>query len=475
MSFYLDNGPIIACSTGTNSNTAIAIIRLSGFSSLRDLHTFFSLDLNSIKPRYAYLTNIVFNQNVIDNILLTFFHSKASYNGENIIELSVHGNQLNISRIIDIFVSSKIFRLAGPGEFSYRAVMNGKLSLSQVEGLDMLLNANSSLMLDQGIQILQGELHHKYLALYNSFLKLRGAVEITIDFSEDVGEAQTKALLENSISEFKDNLLSLYERTRSSVTSLMSPDIVICGETNAGKSSLFNLLLKHNRSIVSAIPGTTRDYVSEFIHISGVNFRLVDTAGVRESEDTIEQEGIDRAFDILSKAFYKILVIDPHSINTDYLLKFKNINFDLVIFSHSDSDTFSEKFNSNLYKFISSKYFLVGSFVSGSIGPISNYSLGPIEPLLGSGPIEPLIKEAVMYKYSSLTKDFPILLDRHRVCIQNSYIKFIEFERSFNDLQDIAIISSELNILSHYLSELVGIVSPDGVLNSVFSNFCIGK
>lgn len=475
MSFYLDQRPIIACSTGTTSNTAIAVIRLSGFKTALDLQPFFSLDLTSIKPRYAHLTNLLHNDLVIDNIILTFFPAQSSYNGENIFELSVHGNQLNISRIIDLFVSSAIFRIAGPGEFSYRALKNGKLSLSQVEGLDMLLNANSSLMLDQGLQILQGELHQKYMALYDSFLKLKAAIEISIDFSDDVGEVQTKALFQSSLSLFREILFSLYARTRSSASSLMSPDIVICGETNAGKSSLFNLLLQHNRSIVSSVPGTTRDYVSELVTIASVNFRLIDTAGIRDSEDAIEAEGIDRAFEILSTAFYKILVIDPHNINKNYLSRFKDISFDLVIFSHCDSSDFLQKFHTLDFEFITAEHFLTASFKTGSIGPVFDLPSGPIEPLIGSGPIEPLLKNTISCKFNNLSIDNPILLDRHRASIEKIYMKFIEIECNLSELSDIAIVSSEINILSSYLSELVGIVSPDDVLNSIFSNFCIGK
>lgn len=475
MNLYLDERPIIACSTGTTTNSAIAIIRLSGFHSLELIAPYFTINIANIKPRYSHLTNLSFNNSIIDNILINYFPADSSFNGENILELSVHGNQLNISRIIDLFLSTKIFRIAGPGEFSYRALKNGKLSLSQVEGLDMLLNANSSLMLDQGIQILQGELHQKYTALYDSFLKLKAAVEISIDFSDDVGEEQTKDLLLSSMANFREILFSLYERTRSSVTSLMSPDVVICGETNAGKSSLFNLLLRHNRSIVSSIPGTTRDYVTEHVNIDGTNFRLVDTAGVRESDDIIEKEGIDRAFDILSKSFFKVLVINPHSYNENYLRKFEKITFDLIIFSHSDLETFSESFKRFSHHFLSAKSFLVSSLESGSIGPTSSFSFGPIEPLKFTGPIEPVLKGLISNKYSTLASENPILLDRHRTCIANSYTKFIEFERNFSNLSDIAIISSELNILSSHLSELVGIVSPDGVLNSIFANFCIGK
>ena len=153
MNFFTDDQPIIACSTGTSSNTAIAVIRLTGFKNLLDLQKFFSFSLVKVKPRMSHLTNIESDGKVYDNGLMVFFPEGGSYTGENVLELSVHGNQLNIQRILDLFIKNGDFRAAHPGEFTYRALKNKKLSLSQVEGLDMLLNANSSLMLSQGLDL----------------------------------------------------------------------------------------------------------------------------------------------------------------------------------------------------------------------------------------------------------------------------------------------------------------------------------
>ena len=181
MNFYTDDHPIIACSTGTQSNTAIAVIRLSGFQSLSALQPFFSFSLAKSKARTSHLTNIKFQNQIFDNGLMVYFPEGESYTGENVLELSVHGNLLNIQRILDLFIVNGGFRAAAPGEFTYRALKNRKLSLSQVEGLDMLLNANSNLMLSQGLDILQGELHAQYLRLYDSFLKLKAAVETVVN------------------------------------------------------------------------------------------------------------------------------------------------------------------------------------------------------------------------------------------------------------------------------------------------------
>ena len=585
MNFYTDDKTIIACSTGTQSNTAIAVLRLSGFKNLIDLQNFFSFDLAKTINRKSHLTNIIFEDKVFDNGLLVFFPEGASYTGENVLELSIHGNQLNIQRIISLFISKGDCRSAAPGEFTYRALKNKKLSLSQVEGLDMLLNANSSLMLSQGLDILQGDLHAQYLAVYDAYLKLKAAIEISIDFSEDVGAEETQKLFQDSFDKFFKLISSLKTRTEGNISSLLSPEIVLVGQTNAGKSSLFNILLKHDRSIVSSIAGTTRDYISEVIHIDGTNFKLVDTAGIRESSDLIENIGIDRAMNILGRSFFKILIVNPYETNPEYLAKFNDVNFDILILSHSDKKDFLEVLSNIDLSQITTKIVTIANFDTihgGSIGPVSiagpmgplidhgpieppfkndgpieplfkntgpieplfknngpieppqknispmknekevilnsdkisnqklsrdfKSSSGPIEPLenknkivhvgplanefkqfgpIGpiisktltgpTGPIEPAIKAEIQKKFDLSIANNPILLERHRDVINKIYINSIEFSNNIRDLSDVAILSSEVNILGHSLVELVGIVSPDDVLNSIFENFCIGK
>ena len=487
MNLLTDNNPIIACSTGNSSNTAIAVIRFSGFKNLLDLQPFFSLDLAKVKKRYSHLTNIIFDKNIFDNVLLVFFPIGESYTGENTLEISVHGNQLNISRILDLFTTHSFFRLAYPGEFTYRALKNKKISLSQVEGLDMLLNANSSLMLSQGLDLLQGELHNQYMLLYNSFIKLKSAVELSIDFSEDLGDEETKILFNNSYSEFSKILNALHARTQGNISSLLTPEIVLFGQTNAGKSSLFNLLVQESRSIVSNIAGTTRDYISEVLHINGTNFRLLDTAGIRNTNDSIEGIGIDLSFKLLDRSFFKILLINPLEFDESTFYKFESIHFDLVIISHNDKDDFLHYFSKFNFSGLSFTNIISANFLDGSIEPLSKFgpiepeiftkNTGPIEPinLNVSGSIEPFLLNLVNSKFMQLTSNNPILNERHRNCINKIYLLNLNFNNNFKHLSDVAILSSEINLFSTYLSDLIGIISPDDVLNSIFSNFCIGK
>jgi tRNA modification GTPase len=485
MKFLYDEKPIIACSTGTSSNSAIAVIRFSGFETLFELQDFFSLDLKKAKPRFSHLTNVLDSGVVLDNGLFVFFPKGASFTGENVIELSIHGNQLNIQKIINLFVVKSFFRHAEPGEFSFRALKNQKLTLSQVEGLDLLLNASSNLMLSQGLDILQGDLHSQYLKLYESFLKLKASVELSIDFSEDVGEGESKELLNKSFDDFFTQITSLYHRTQGNIASLLHPEIVLFGQTNAGKSSLFNLLLNHDRSIVSNIAGTTRDYVTENLFIDGTTFNLIDTAGVRESSDPIEQIGIRRALSKVEKSFFKILLINPYEFDSSSLSQLEKHHFDLLIFTHSNTSDFHDKLSSLILNSISADLALEVDLVAGSIGPAN--LTGPMGPGLKSttgsigpdifqgGSIGPVVKNFIAKKYSIQAAKGPILLERHRQCINSIYLSSHHFLSNINTLTDVAIISSELNLIGNQLSELVGIVAPDDVLNSIFANFCIGK
>lgn len=472
MNYIFDDQPIIALSSGTN-NSALAVIRISGFENISTFQIFFDIDLSILNANRAQFCKIISNGKVLDEIVLTFFKGPSSYNGENILELSVHGNQLNVSRIISLFVDSSLCRYAEAGEFTYRALKNKKLSLSQVEGLDLLLNAKNDLMLDQGLATLSGDLHREFLELHDNFLKLKAAVELSIDFLEDIGEDQSTELLNSSFNKYFNHLSKLYDRTRGDLAVLMSPSIVLVGQTNAGKSSLFNLLLKNNRSIVSSIAGTTRDYVSEFLNINGTNFRLVDTAGIRISDDNIESIGIMRTFEQIKNSFFNILVINPFQTNRDDLANLDMV-LDLVVVTHADIENFHMKFEDISDKLPDAPILKVN---------LSSHDYGPIGPTNHGGPIEPLslqklskeVATAVHKKFNKISSADPILIDRHRRTIGDIYSKSLEFSNILKDEHDIAIVSSELNLIGSSISSLIGIITVNDILASIFSNFCIGK
>jgi len=479
------DGPLISCSTGGQEACALHVIRLSGFSDLNFLNSIFSLHSSKVRPRYAHYGQLFdLDGHLIDELILTYFKAPFSYTAEEMLELSVHGNPLNVEKILKFFIQNFGFRQANGGEFTYRALINGKLNLSQVEGLDMLLNAQNPLALDQGLQLLNGELEQKYEQLYQLFLKARSEVELAIDFSDDIGDEYIYSSLQNTILDFGNLIDELYLKSSSQSSSLLNPEIVLFGPANAGKSTLFNKLLKSSRSIVSSQEGTTRDFVSEAIRLGSSHFRLIDTAGLRETVDKIESDGIRRTLDLLDTAFFRLLVLNPSQLE-------KDINWsktpDLIVISHADINEIDEL---RVQALSAQAPVLVLDLVNMKIisGPIEPpQKSGPIEPPQKSGPIGPLQKSGPIgpreYILSLIEAKFneqiifnPILLDRHRLLIENMYDTFKKSSTlALSNFNDLAVVDHEINEIGVFISELVGVIRPEDVLNHIFSHFCIGK
>jgi len=535
MEFLYDDNPIVACSSGNTSNCAIAVIRFSGFNNLNIFSKFLSIPVAKIKPRKAHFCDLIYEEQLIDQVVAVFFKGPNSYNGENVLELSVHGNVLNVDRILDLFINNAGFRLAYPGEFSYRALKNKKLNLSQVEGLDLLLNANSNFSLQQGFSLMSGSLQKSYLDLHEKYLNHRSSVELSIDFLEDIGEQEGNRQLFESFSNLMKSINKLCDRIKGDSAKLLNPEIVLVGQPNSGKSTFFNALLGEERSIVTNIAGTTRDFISETVHLEGVNFRLIDTAGIRNSEDAIEMEGVKRALDLVANSFLKVLLVNPFEFNAKYFEILNGIQFDHIFITHSDLTGYelaiknlleTESFlvllsNSNLVESANSPYdkgFGHGQKVTGPMGaekagPMGAEKTGPMgakktSPMegknsnfngldiskefdissynligdvqfcslkIGLDNVVSILSQQASRKYSNAVSEEPILLKRHKQKIFEIAKEVDQYGQLLEEESDISIISSELNNIGHCISELIGIVSPDDVLHNIFDNFCIGK
>ncbi len=436
--YYDSSDAIIACSTGELENTAISVVRISGSIGPESVQTVLSKS-GSIEPKVAYVVEIIKENEVLDEAVLTYFKAPNSYTGENVYEFAVHGNQINVKRLISHLSDALNLRKSAPGEFTYRALRNKKISLSQVEGLDQLLNAKSVFALDSGMGLLKGELQKEFLKLKNLFTDLKSAVELNTDFSEDVGEEAGKKIFNDKFNEFLSHITLLNRRGSIEPEMLLKPSIGLFGRPNAGKSTLFNKLLTRERSIVSEQAGTTRDYISETLMINNNQFELIDTAGLRSSNDSIEMEGVKRAEEIRKNCFYKILLInseEDEKVDGEY---------DLVIYTHTDKNNRVPEGD-------------------GSIGAnllVDNIS----EQIMGR----------VSKKFDELTKNKPFTVPRHREAIKNIYEMSCNFEDLCSQTSDIAVISSELGSIEVYVNELLGQVSTDDVLKNIFNNFCIGK
>ncbi len=450
-----DDFPIIACSSG-ELRAAISIIRISGFKSLGSIEPLLSHD-GPIEPKKQYLSEIIEESKVVDQVVFCYYENPRSYTGENLLEIYCHGNPIIVNKIINLFISYKLVRHAYPGEFSFRAMKNKKLSMNQVEGLDLLLNANTAFGIDQGLSVLDGSLRNDYQQLYKNFLEHKSALELGIDFAEDVGEEQFTKKLKSSLNELTQTAEKLHNRVLSNPSKLLDLKVTLFGSPNSGKSSLFNHMLKKERSIVSDLAGTTRDYISEPLMIEGTTFSLLDTAGLRETNNEIEQLGIKKTRELIENSFYNILVINPFDYDESYIEQFvKTGSIGAVIFTHSDMDNFEAQ-----------------------VGPIGPLFTSVNKIYLSNSKIDKICLEDIFTvinkKYLDVIKVNPILINRHSEVISATYSHLCQYSGLINTEKDISILSSELDSIGDCISELIGIVSPTEVLNNIFDNFCIGK
>lgn len=503
MAVFGDDRPIVAVSTGLKEKSALGIVRVSGFKDLSFLKQLIRKELSPV-PRTAYFSKFYSHDGILDEGLFTFFEGPKSFTGENIIEFNLHGNPLVLRNFTNYLILNFDFREALPGEFSYRALKNKKLNLTQVEGLDLLLNANSSFGLSAGTRLLNNDLYKDYEALRNTFKEIKTTIELLIDFAEDVGEEEAWAKFDKEVIQFGKLIGPLYKRASADIDKLLSPTVVLVGPTNAGKSTLFNRLVGENRAIVSDIHGTTRDFISEYISIKGDSFRLIDTAGLRETKELVEKEGIERGLKIFTSAFFKLFVCNPfNDLDLNYH-KESLSQCDAILFTHCDQNGFNAAIAELLEKVPHKKFFKSGpmgavqipgpmgaNLKSGSIGPGegsgpmgANSKSGSIGPVADNGPmgadlingsIGATLENVISDTYSVLAGENPIPVDRHRNEISAIYEIFNELSDTYKSTQDAAILSSLANRLGAGLDQLVGIVSPQEVLDHIFTNFCIGK
>jgi tRNA modification GTPase len=457
MNYLASDDIIITCSSGALSNVAISIIRVTGFDDITIFQKYFNFPLSKVKKRYSHFTKLVnLTGEFIDEILFTFFPAPNSFTGENVLELSVHGNMLNVNRIIQMFKADLNFRDAGPGEFSYRALRNKKLSLTQVEGLDLFLNARNSYALTQGQSLLGGLLKQDYENLYQAFLAHKSAIEFSTDFYEDMGEENASRLFKETLDNFYHCVSVLYQRLQSSTSDLISPSISLIGPPNAGKSTLFNKFIGRERAIVTSVAGTTRDYLAEDVLIHNNIYKLIDTAGLRATEDVVENIGIEHTKSFAESSFYKILVINPFQISFDYLDQFIDFDFDMVVYTHLDQADFTKQ-----------QSYVCTHKLLASCSSV-NYDLTKACDLN-------TIFSLVNNKYLRAIQSQPITVERHRSVISDIYKLSTQYNNICLSESDISILSHEFNTIGHCISELIGIVSPDNVLHNIFDNFCIGK
>ncbi|MGC8853155.1 MAG: tRNA uridine-5-carboxymethylaminomethyl(34) synthesis GTPase MnmE [Hydrogenobacter sp.] len=299
--------PIIAIAT-PYGESAIGILRMSGGGLWEKVEKHVQLK-GKLKPRYAHFFRLIDGEEVLDEGILIYYKAPHSYTGEDMVEMFLHGNPLILKRALEVFLKEGI-RLAEPGEFTKRAFLNGKLDITQAEAVADLISAKTDLARQVALRQLQGGLSEHINPLRERLTELLAYVEADIEFAEqDIPTIEKEELIEllTLIIESIKNLLSTVKAGEFIRRGI---NLAIAGKPNVGKSSLFNVLLGKERAIVTHIPGTTRDFLQEQMHLEGIPINLIDTAGIRQTKDEVEAIGIKRSLSALESADLVLFVVD---------------------------------------------------------------------------------------------------------------------------------------------------------------------
>jgi tRNA modification GTPase len=450
MSFYGSSDTIFALATGM-MKSAVAIIRISGPRTLEVVRAISKRD--KFKPRQTSLTNISnpITGEVIDQGLVLWFPGPNSFTGEDSAELQVHGSKVVIKLLLTALSQIEGMRMAEPGEFAKRAFVNGRMDLAEAEGLADLIDAETSMQHKQAIRQMKGEMSTLCEEWRSQLISALALVEAFIDFPDEdlpdyiVSELQeTVGQLYNSISnKFNDNMVG--ERLREGLF------IAIIGAPNVGKSSLLNALAKREVAIVSPIAGTTRDLIEVNLDIGGYPVTLCDTAGLRNSNDVIENEGIKRARERASTADCKIAMFDASILPEldKHTLELIDQNT-IIIYNKVDIATIKD----------------FPALNTASTEPllISTREQQGIEQVIAS------LTQLVDSIFSSI--EAPVITrQRHRDNI-STCLHHLEM---FNLDKDIELAAEDLRLAARALGKITGKIDVETILDSIFSSFCIGK
>ncbi len=445
--------PIVAIATPFGES-AIGVVRLTGRGVLELARRFFRTK-SDIKPRYAHYGTLVDPEGeVIDEGVLIYYRAPNSYTGEDMVEISLHGNPLILRKTLELFLKAGC-RLAQPGEFTKRAFLNGKMDLTQAEAVAELISAKTELARKLALRQLKGELSRYIEPLRESLLELCAYIEADIEFSEE----DIPTLTREQVLELVDRVLKGIEELlrTAGVGRLVREGIklAIVGKPNVGKSSLFNALLKEDRAIVTDIEGTTRDYIEESINLRGIPVRLIDTAGIRSTRDPVERIGVERSLTKIKEA-------------------------DIVLFVVDASRKLTEE-DRRIYEQVRGRNLIVvlNKIDLGEKLPLEIFegqSIIKVSALTGHG-LENLEEEILRKVGAAIPEGLNIYVSvRHEELLRKSK----EVLESFRDRYNREEMSPEIAMLdireaADYLGEIVGHITTEDVLGNIFAKFCIGK
>jgi len=460
------NDTIIALATPSGIG-AIAVIRLSGKDSITITDSFFkskfgNKSLLKQKTHTIHLGHIIDNKRFIDEVLVSVFKDPNSYTGESVIEISCHGSIFIQQEIIQLFIKKGV-RLANPGEFTLRAFLNGKLDLSQAEAVADLIASDSKASHQIAMQQMRGGFSNEIEQLRQELLNFASLIELELDFAEEDVEFANRDDFQKLITKIYTVLKQLIESFAYGNVLKNGIPVAIVGEPNVGKSTLLNTLLNEEKAIVSEIAGTTRDAIEDILIIEGISYRFIDTAGIRETKDIVENIGIQKTFENIEKAQLILFLVDggkERKENREEKIEIKNIQNKfpnkkiLTIINKVDllSENEIESLKSNIQHSI-----LISSKEKTGINQLK----------------EELTKLA---NIGALSNNQTIVSNsRHFEALSKALLEINNVQKGIDSNISSDLITIDIRQALHHLGEITGKVTTEDLLGNIFSNFCIGK
>lgn len=450
---------ICAISTAVGRG-AIAIIRMSGKDAFKISEKLISYNGKKLKHEHNTISLGYFKKDntLIDEVLVSTFISPNSYTGEDMIEINCHGSNYIQQQILQQLTIEGA-RIANPGEFTLRAFFNKKIDLSQAEGVADLISSSSKASHDIAIRQMRGGFSNEISILRGKLLEFSSLIELELDFNEEDVEFADREKLMNLIYEIQEKVEYLISSFSLGNVIKNGIPVAIVGNTNVGKSTLLNLLVNEQKAIVSDIPGTTRDSIEDVVNIQGVTFRFIDTAGIRQSKDKIENIGIDKTYENIKKASIVLVLLEPTDDFEDIINKVKKAKSEqthvflvankIDIYDNEKLDKFFSEVKEDI-TYISAKYSTNTDLLISKI--ISVVNLNQIE-----------------------SSDVIVSNVRHHAALQNTNEAIERIIAGLNSKLSGDFLAMDIREAIHYLGEITGEITTDEILGSIFKNFCIGK
>ncbi len=441
---------------------AINVLRVSGHGSIGIVAQYFKPRARLLNCRsHKVVLGIFHDQDgkALDEVLCTVFRAPNSYTGEDCVEISCHGNPQIASRVLENLLLEA--RLAEPGEFTLRAVLNGKMDLMQAEAVNDLVSAKSSKAQSAALMQVQGVLSHQLQQLLEDITAARLRCELAIDFADQDLPQIDLADLQNRLEDILSRAKSLHSGGFQGRYIREGIRVCLAGAPNSGKSSLFNAFLKFNRAIVTPHPGTTRDYLEETVSLSGYALVLYDTAGLRESQDSIEKEGIDRSRDLMREADLVLYLVEAEQTSEASVSLPEDISAKTL--------------------WLASKHDLVDQQdaareqASKCDGSSPRFGI-PVSVVMPGG-LEAL-QEAILDRFNLPQEELrsPFITNaRHLAALKRCVNSLESALEALREDAGFEFIAFDLISASKALEEILGVVTTDDLLNQIFSGFCIGK